>query len=219
MTRMLRQAGTSMLRQAAIRTLRQAALFGVLGICLAGIAAPRLVWGQESKPAAPEESSESPHAQLYEIINFVILVAGLGYILRKPAAEFFRSRSSSIQKSLDEGRKALEASQAQLQVVEAKLQGLEAEIVAFKASAAREMEAERQRLQKASAAEAEKILESARAQTNVAIRAAKLELKKYAAQKAVTLAEELIRGRLDDSGRERLVTQFVATLETKERKN
>lgn len=219
MTRMLRHAVTRMLRQAGMRTLRRAALFGVLGICLAGFAAPRFVWGQESKSAAPEENAGSPHAQLYEIINFAILVGGLVYILRKPGAEFFRSRSSSIQKSLDEGRKALEASQAQLQVVEAKLQGLEAEIAAFKASAAREMEAERQRLLKASAADAEKILETARAQTNVAIRAAKLELKKYAAQKAVTLAEELIRGRLDDSGRERLVTQFAATLQTKERKN
>ena len=128
--------------------------------------------------------SEPPHELLYKIINFAILVGGLGYILRKPVAEFFSSRSASIQKSLDEGRKALEASQAQLQVVEEKLRGLEAEIAAFKASAAREMEAERQRLQQASAEEAARILESARAQTDTAVRGAKLELKNYAAQKA-----------------------------------
>ena len=134
-------------------------------------------------------------------------------------AEFFSSRSASIQKSLDEGRKALEASQAQLQAVEEKLRGLEAEIAAFKASAVREMEAERQRMQQSSAEEAARILESARAQTDTAVRGAKLELKNYAAQKSVALAEELIRARLDDSGRKRLVTQFVATLESKERKN
>jgi F-type H+-transporting ATPase subunit b len=116
---------------------------------------------------------------------------------------------------LDEGRKALEASQAKLQVVEEKLQRLEEEIAAFKAAAAREMEAERQRLQQSRAEEAARILESARAQTDIALRGAKLELKNYAAEKAVTLAEGLIRTRLDDSGRRRLVAQFAATLGTK----
>ena len=166
-----------------IRTLRQAALFGLLGICLAGFAAPRVAWSQGSEPAAKEKNSEPPHELLYKAINFVILVGGLGYVLRKPMAEFFSSRSASIQKSLDEGRKALEASQAQLQAVEEKLRGLEAEIAAFKASAVREMEAERQRMQQTSAEEAARILESARAQTDTAVRGAKLDLKSYAAQK------------------------------------
>ena len=201
------------------RKLRHAAFFALLGICLAGFSAPLITWAQESAPAAKEESSEPPHELLYKIINFAILAGGLGYLLRKPLAEFFSSRSASIRKDLDEGRKALEASQAQLKVVEEKLKGLEAEIAAFKATALREMEADRQRLKQAGEEEAARILESARNQTAVAVRAAKLELKRYAAQKSVTLAEELIRTRLDDSGRHRLVNQFVATIESKERKN
>jgi F-type H+-transporting ATPase subunit b len=202
-----------------IRTFRQAAWFGLLGICLAGFASPRVAWSQGSEPAAKEGKSEPPHELLFKVINFVILVGGLGYVLRKPLAEFFSSRSASIQKSLDEGRKALEAAQAQLQVVEEKLRGLEAEIAAFKASAEREMEAERRRLQQASAEEAARILESARAQMDTALRGARLDLKNYAAQQSVTLAEKLIPTRLDDAGRRRLVTQFAATLESKERKN
>jgi len=199
--------------------LRQAALFGLLGIGVAGFTSPRIAWAQGSEPAAKEKNSEPPHEMLYKVINFVILVGALGYVLRKPLAEFLSSRSASIQKSLDEGRKALESSQARLKAVEEKLRGLEAEIAAFKVSAAQEMEAERQRLQQSSAEEAARILESARAQTDIAVRGAKLDLKNYAAQKAVTLAEELIRARLDDSGRKRLVTQFVANLESRERKN
>jgi F-type H+-transporting ATPase subunit b len=202
-----------------IRTLRQAAWFALLGICLAGFTLPRVAWSQGSEPAAKEENSEAPHELLFKVINFAILVGGLGYLLRKPLAEFFGSRSASIQKSLDDGRKALEASQAKIQVVEAKLKGLEAEIAAFRASALRDMEAERQRMQQAGAEEAARILESARAQTDTAVRGAKQELKNYATQKAITLAEELIRTRLDDSGRRRLVAQFVNTIESKERKN
>jgi F-type H+-transporting ATPase subunit b len=178
-----------------------------------------LAWPQGPEPAAKEEKNQSSHELLYKIINFVILVGGLAYVLRKPMAEFFTSRTASIEKALDEGRKALEASQAQLRQVEEKLRGLEAEIAAFKASALREMEAERQRLQQASAEEAARILEAARAQMETALRGAKQELKNYAAQQSVARAEELIRTRLDDAGRSRLVAQFTATLGTKEGKN
>jgi len=178
-----------------------------------------MAWAQGPERTAKGEKSEPHHELLYKIVNFVILVGGLGYVLRKPLAEFFSSRSASIQKALEEGRKALEASQGQLRQVEEKLRGLEAEIAAFKASSAREMEAERQRLQQASAEEAARLLESARAQVETALRGAKQDLKNYAAQQSVARAEELIRTRLDDAGRRRLVSQFMATLESKERKN
>ena len=202
-----------------IRKLQKVALFSLLGICLASFFSLRVARAQESGAAAREEMPKPRHELLYKTINFLILVGGLGYVLRKPLAEFFSSRSASIRKSLDDGRQALEASQAQLQAVEEKLRGLEAEIAAFKASAEREMEVERRHVQQTIAGEAARILQSARAQTDTAVRGAKLELKSFAAEKAVSLAEELIRARLDESGQRRLVSQFAATLESKERKN
>ena len=81
------------------------------------------------------------------------------------------------------------------------------------------MEAERQRVKQAAEEEAARILESARAQMGTAVRSAMLELKAFGTRQAVTLAEELIRQRLDDRGRSRLVSQFAATLAAKERKN
>lgn len=206
-----------------IRTLRQLTLVGLFGVCLAGFTSSGVAWalglGRAAAAGAEEKGQEPAHALLFKVINFVLLVGGLGYVLRKPAADFFSSRSASIQKSLEEGRKALETSQAQLQAVEEKLRHLEEEIAAFQASAARETEAEHQRLRQATAEEAVRILESARAQMDTAVRGAKLELKNYAAQQAVALAEGLIRERLDESGRRRLVSQFAVTLQAKERKN
>ena len=178
-----------------------------------------MVTAQERQGAVNDEKSESRHELLYKAINFAILVGVLGYLLRKPFADYFRSRSAAITQGLEEGRKALEKAQAQLKDVEAKLARLESEIAAFKDSALREMEAERTRMQQLSADEAARILESARAQTATAIRAARLELKSYAAGKAVTQAEQIIRVRLDEDGQHRLVSQFAATLEPKERKN
>ena len=165
--------------------------------------------------AAPEEAKEGKaekHELLFKIINSALLVAGLAFVLRKPLAEFFTQRSASIRKSLEEGRKAIEASQTQLNAIEEKLARLEEEIRALKSSAAQEMAAERERLRQATAEEAEKILEFARAQLVTATRAAKLELKAYAAQEALKLAEDLIRERLDPASQKQLVSRFVDDL-------
>ena len=204
-----------------MRTLRQLTAVAVLGICLAGIASPWLVVSRGFGWAgAAEESKESPAREfLYKVINFAILVGGLGYVLRKPLSDFLSTRSASIHKGLEEGRKALEASGTQLQAVEEKVRHLEEEIAAFKASAAREMEAERQHLQQTTAEEAARILDSARAQMETALRGAKLELKNFAGLEAVTLAEGLIRERLDEPGQKRLVSRFTATLQAKGRNN
>jgi F-type H+-transporting ATPase subunit b len=201
--------------------LRGALTRWLLAACLLGLAGS-LGFGRtftldrslaSARAAESEEAGKGAGRELfYKFINLALLVGTLGFFLRKPLAGFFAERSASIRKGLEEGRKALEVSQAQLKTVEEKLQHLEEEIAAFGASAAREMEAERQRLKLAAAAEAEKILQSARAQTEFAVRAAKLELKRYAAEQAVELAEEIIRRRLDDAGRKKLVEDFLAEI-------
>ena len=200
------------------RALRGFLVVAMLGACLMGVSgrATALSSHHEFRLSAAQESPEKPEGQghelLFKIINFALLAGGLAYLLRKPLADFFASRSNSIRKSLEEGRKALEVSSAKLQAVEQKLAHLEEEIAAFKASATKEMEAERQRMMQAAGVEAEKVLASARAQIEISLRAARLDLKSYAAQQAVELAEELIRQRLDDPSRKRLLGQFVAGL-------
>jgi F-type H+-transporting ATPase subunit b len=206
-------------------SLRRALFQGALAACLlAGPAASARALtlsrsAAYARAAAGEEEGKKEGRELiYKFINLAILVGVLAYFLRKPAADFFAQRSASIRKGLEEGRKALEASQAQLKTVEEKLGHLEAEIADFKASAAREMESERQRLKFAAAEEADKILQAARAQTDVAVRTAKLELKTHTAQQAVELAEEIIRRRLDEGGRNRLVAEFLEEVKSRESK-
>ena len=197
----------------------------LLGVCLAGLVGTRVpalpgagvVWAKTNEGA--EEGTPRQHEELYKVINFVILVGGLAYLLRKPLVEFLAQRSAAIRKSLDEGRKALEVSQAQLQAMEEKLARLQEEIAAFRAAAAREMELERKHLQEMAAAEAEKILQATRAEMDTATKAAMLELRQYAGQQAVELAEQMIRERLDEGGRQRLFNQFLAKLDTKNKQD
>lgn len=162
----------------------------------------------QQQQAEPYDSREL----LFKTINFLILAGGLAYVLRKPLGEFFSQRSTAIREGLSEGRRALEAAEAQLREVEKKMSGLDEEVRAFKASAGLEMEGERERLRQSVEEEARKILESARARFEVSTRAAMLDLKNFAAGRAVSLAEQMVRERLDEAGRTRLVSQFVAKL-------
>ncbi len=202
-----------------------------LGLLLTGVlanavtvraASAQIVFAWAAAPEQEEHGKEADaerHELYYKIINFALLAMALGYVLRKPMKEFFSQRSSDIVKALEEGRAALKESQSKLAVVEEKLRHLDEVIAAFKATSEQEMQQERQRLREETAREAEKILETARARTDTAIRAAKLELKVYTAQEALRLAEQMIRARLDEPARARLVSQFIATLDAGERRS
>jgi F-type H+-transporting ATPase subunit b len=180
-----------------------------------GISPPQGAAVQISVALAADEGAAPAREDLFKWINFAILVVALGYLLRKPLGSFFADRLGSIRKGLDEGRRALEASEARLAAVEAKLRAFERELAEFRASSEREMEAERERLRDAAEREAQRILDFARSQIEASARAARLDLKRYAAGQALELAEELIRGRLDDGARHRLVNRFVSGLAQK----
>ncbi len=157
----------------------------------------------------PSGKSSSSHTDLFDWINFILLVVVLVYVLRKPVGGFFANRSAALQHDLDEGRKALEAARAQLAQAEEKLRRLAADVAGLKTSAAREKELELARLREASEAEGKRILESARSMIESATQAARQELKRTAASEAVALAEKMIRERLDEAGRARLVSRFL----------
>ena len=174
---------------------------------------------QESQPAqdshTAEEKDESGQSNesLYKVINFAILVGALTFLLRKPLSVFFAQRTSEIQASLEEGRKALKDSEARLKQVEEKMNGLEAAIAALRAEAEQEEEAELNRLREAAKAEAERIVVTARDEIEGAGRVARLELKRYAAEQAIRLAEEHLRQHLDKKQRTSLVKRFLTKLD------
>jgi len=199
-----------------------------LAIGLLGVArrTDAVAAGHASSPAvaailsAPEEAGGNEEKSetrelIFKTINFLILAGALAYLLRKPLGDFFGQRSAEIESGLEEGRKALAEAHARLSAVEEKLQRLDEEIAAFKATAQREMEAERQRMRETAEAEAQKLLESARARMETIARATKLDLKRFAAGEALKHAEAMIRGRLDDAAHRRLIDRFVAGLGVK----
>lgn len=165
--------------------------------------------------AAPQtaEHHEGGHEDLFDLINFLILVAVLVYVLRKPVSQFFANRSAAVRRGLEEGRAALEAARAELERAEARLGRIKTDIAEFKASAAAEWKTEIERLRRVGDDERERIVASARQMIESATRAARLEVKRTAASEAVAQAARIIEGQLDDSGRARLVSRFLAGVE------
>ncbi|MGH9404951.1 MAG: hypothetical protein ACRD3D_03840 [Terriglobia bacterium] len=191
----------------------------LFGLCLAGVPRPSAAAvvaapaanASVVKPAAQAKSPapRSSHENLFDWINFILLVVVLVYLLRKPLAHFFSNRSREIEHALAEGRKALQAAQAQLAEAETKLERLEQEIAGYRASAAEEREREIEKVRRASEQEGERILESARSMIASATEAARIEIKRVAATQAVALAEKIIRSRLDDPRQAALVNRFI----------
>jgi F0F1-type ATP synthase membrane subunit b/b' len=196
----------------------------VLVLCVLGFGAKLPVLSlAETSPAAKsaEGANETgvSHELIFDIINFILLAGVLVYLYRKRGRDFFDERSKSIRDNLEEGRRALESSRSQLAAAEEKLAHLKDEVSALKKIAEAEIVEEQKRLRDAAAEEARRIEEFAKVQIQAASNAAKLELKNYMIGQALDQAGNLVRQRLDERNRRRLVSFFLADIRSKMSRN
>ncbi len=91
----------------------------ILLLFIAFILFPTFVYGAEE--ALP------PH-MMWRVINFVIFVAFLYYVLRKPIGSFFKSRKEKIWKEMDDAKKSYEEAMRMLKEIEEKLSQVDNEI-------------------------------------------------------------------------------------------
>ncbi len=171
----------------------------------------------EDSHQAQELDTTEKHGQsnglIYKVINFAILISALAYLLRKPLSGFLAQRTSEIQADLEKGRNALEESNARLKRVEEKMKGMEDVITGLRTEAEKEERAELSRLRKAAKVEADRIMGAAKEEIEGAGRAARLDLKRYAVNQAIRLAEEHLRQNLNKKQNIALVERFLTKLE------
>jgi len=164
--------------------------------------------------AEGKEGGESGGSlNLWKWANFVVLAAGLGYLAGKNAGPFFDSRARQIRKDIVEGDDLRTRAENRLAEVERRLASLESDIAQLRDEAQREGEAETERLARHSAGEIAKIQAHAQREIDSAGKAARVELKRYAAELAVTLAERQIRARMTPETKDSLVRGFVRDLQ------
>ena len=144
--------------------------------------------------------------------NFAILAIGLGYLINKNAGPFFAARSRQISQDMVESQEARRQAEARAAEVDRRLAALDAEIAALRAESQREIQADGERLSRHTAAEIAKIKANAEQEIASAGKAARAELKRYAAGLAVGLAEQRLRARINPDTQQALVRGFVRDL-------
>ncbi len=189
-----------------------------LTLILAAAALP--AWQQaEKEPDAVQRAAERPsqgeHGELeaWKLANFVLLAAGLGYLIKKNAGPFFDARNRKIQQDMEDAKKLRADAEKQAAEVDRRLASLEADIAALRAESQAEGRAETERAMKQTSGEMAKIQAHAEQEIAAAGKAARMDLKRYSAELAVQLAEQKIAGRMTGEAQDNLVRGFVHDLE------
>jgi F-type H+-transporting ATPase subunit b len=138
--------------------------------------------------------------------NFVILVAGLGYLLAKTLPPLFKSRTEEIQKGIAEARAIKQDADKRAAEVAARTATLGADIERFRVEAKVEMQQE-------AAAQIARLEHQAQQEIEMSGKIARRELTSYAAKLSLDLAEQRVRERLDAQAEQGLVDAFIQDLE------
>ncbi len=150
--------------------------------------------------------------------NFALLAIGLGYMLAKTLPPLFKSRTEEIQKGIAEARKIKQDADQRAAAVEAKTRALGADIERLRAESKAEMQQEAERIRQETASQIARLRQKADDEIDSAGKAARHELKTYAAKLALELAEQRVRARLDAGTENALVDGFIHDLQ-RESKN
>jgi F-type H+-transporting ATPase subunit b len=144
------------------------------------------------------------------VLNFAIVAGLIVWAAKKNLPAMFRSRTATIQKSLEEARRASEDANQRLAQIESRLGRLGEEIAQMRATSEKESAAEEQRIKASAEEDARRIVESAEQEITAAAKSARRELTSYAADLAVTLATKQIH--VDTNTDQALVRRFASQL-------
>ncbi|PWU22600.1 MAG: hypothetical protein C5B49_00380 [Bdellovibrio sp.] len=157
------------------------------------------------------------HAQqviIYQAINFLIVVAGLIYFLRKPVREFFIERHSQYVKAAEKATEALRLAEQEHQQIKVQLSLLESTSLESVARA----RAEAADLRNSLIAEAEnlakRIQQEARASAILEVEKAKQTLREQMIAESTHSATTQIRQAVSREDLIRLNKEFIQNIET-----
>jgi F-type H+-transporting ATPase subunit b len=186
--------------------MRGATLAVALGLAFASYAAP------QDSAAQKQDAEQGDKWIWWKWANFLILAGGLGYLIGKNVPPLFQKQSTEIKSALAEAAKIKQEATAYAASVETRLANLQDEIQHLRESAHSEMIAESERIRRDTEHHLQRIREQSVQEIELMTRAAKDELRKYAAELAIGLAEERIRFRMNSETQQDLAESFLHDL-------
>ena len=156
-----------------------------------------------------------PGLELWKFVNLAVFIFVALYLHRRfgsKVSEALRARGEGIKRELQRAREEKEQALAKLAEVEAKIQRMDAEASSIREQAKLEAEAERERIKVATESEMTKLKQQAQREIESAAKAAVQELREFAAQQSVGLAEVSIRRDLRTEDDRRIIGLNVEQL-------
>jgi F0F1-type ATP synthase membrane subunit b/b' len=156
-----------------------------------------------------------PGLELWKFANLAIFVVCAFYLHRRfgrPVREALRSRGEGIKRELTRAREEKDQALAKLAELETRFANLDAEVERIRQRAKAEADAERQRINLTTDQEISKIREQAKREIESAGKAARHELRRFAALESVRLAEEILKVEIGPDDDARLTSQSVQDL-------
>ena len=151
-----------------------------------------------------------PGFEAWKFLNLAVFVVVLVIALRKfGVREMFRDRKESIARELARAQQERDAALAKLKEVEERLALLDTEVANIKQESVREAAAERERIGELTRIEIARLGEQATREIESAGKAAKKELRRYAAEQSVLLAEEIVRREMRPEDDARLIANNI----------
>ena len=144
------------------------------------------------------------------ILNFAVLALLIYLISRSRIPLMFRNRTASIRKAMEEAARASAEANRRLGEIEARLSRLDHEIAAMQQQAEKEAGSEEEKLRLAAAQDARRMVGAAEQEIAAAATMARRELRAYAAELSVALAEKRIQ--IDQDTDAALVRGFAEQL-------
>lgn len=165
-----------------------------------------------------EGASPNPFAgdvgnAVWTLLIFFVLLFVLGKYAWGPVLEGLQSRERFIRESLEEARQNRDEARARLEEYEAKLASARAEVDEIMAEARRDAEALRKREEERARGEAEKTLERARREIQIATDTAVKEIYERATKLSVDAASRILGREISASDHERLIAESIDSLE------
>lgn len=153
-----------------------------------------------------------PSIFYFSVVNFVIFVAVLYFVLRRPARDFFSDRAAHLQKALAEADAVSQAANDRLRAIQQRMEQVEKEIAAlqrrFQEEGALEQHAAVERAQ----AFAAKSAHDTKRMIQQELRRVHTHLRKTTVDVAIVMAERILREQTTPDDQSRLARAYIQKL-------
>jgi F-type H+-transporting ATPase subunit b len=157
-----------------------------------------------------EAKDESPIKTAWKWVNLLILLGGIGYLLKKPTLEFFETRKKEITAGLDRAKTAQEESGRRMSDIEMRLARLSEEIASLRTQADTESAKEREKILEDARRDMERLVDQSRQEVDRIARGIERDIKARIADAVIDRAGHTLETQMTEDDQKRVVVRFLS---------